>query len=297
MAKTEMPPRKRSRVIRRALATAGLIGPALLLMLAVFVTSLFLLFSYSVFRFTGITIDRTFTLQAYVKFFTDPFFARVLGTGFKLAATTTFVCLAVGYPTAYAMSRIKSQKILLLAYAVVFSPLLVSVVVRSYGWLLILSSTGLVNYVLQQLQLIEQPARLIFNFTGVAIGFSHVLLPFAVFPILSVLVQLDPTLKEVAADLGANRLRTFLSVTLPLSLPGILSAFQLCLVLSMSAYVSPRLLGGGRVLVLPVMIYENIIDRNWPLASVQSMVLLVVVLMVIIVSNWISRKVYRLVEA
>ena len=221
----------------------------------------------------------------------------MLGTGFKLAATTTFVCLAVGYPTAYAMSRIKSQKILLLAYAVVFSPLLVSVVVRSYGWLLILSSTGLVNYVLQQLQLIEQPARLIFNFTGVAIGFSHVLLPFAVFPILSVLVQLDPTLKEVAADLGANRLRTFLSVTLPLSLPGILSAFQLCLVLSMSAYVSPRLLGGGRVLVLPVMIYENIIDRNWPLASVQSMVLLVVVLMVIIVSNWISRKVYRLVEA
>ena len=146
-----------------------------------------------------------FSGEAYRKFFSDPFYLQVLGTGLQLAATTTLICLVLGYPTAYALSRIKNQSLTLIAYVIIFSPLFVSVVVRSYGWLLVLGDQGLVNYVLMQLGLVQAPVRLIFNFTGVAIGLAHVMLPFAVFPILSVLVQMNPSLKEAAADLGANR--------------------------------------------------------------------------------------------
>ncbi len=284
------------RRLRRYLTLVGLLGPAMFFMILVFVVSLVFLFSNSVFRFNGLQIEGTLTLAAYVKFFTDPFVARVVGQGLQLAAVTTAVCLLLGYPAAYSMSRLRNQGALVAAFIVVFSPLLTSVIVRSYGWLLLLADTGLVNYLLVSVHLVEQPIRMLFNFFGVSVSLVQVLLPYSIFPILSVLLQLDPALKEASADLGANRLRTFWHIVLPLSLPGVFSAFQLTFVLTMSAFVTPRMLGGGRVLVLPIMIYENISDLNWPLAAVEAMVLLSLVLIVIFSSNLLFRRVYRSLE-
>lgn len=283
--------KRRRQQQRRTLA--GLLAPGLIYVVGIFAVSLALLFSYSFLFFNGVRVETVPSLDAYRKFFTDIFYFQVLGTGLQLAAITTAICLLIGYPTAYAISRIRNQTWALVAYVIIFSPLFVSVVVRSYGWLLVLGDQGLVNFLLQRLGLTDEPVRLIFNLTGVAIGLSHVMLPFAVFPILSVLVQLNPSLKEAAADLGANRLRTFLHVVFPLSLPGVLSALQLCFVLAMSAYVSPSILGGGRVLVLPTMVLQNLINLNWPMAAVQSIVLLAFVLAVVLLTNWFSRKVYE----
>ena len=284
----------RRQKLRRFLTLTGLLGPALFFLIFVFGIALVMLFSNSVFEFTGLRIDRsTITLEAYTKFFTDPFFAQVVAEGFQLGVITSIGCLLLGYPTAYAMSRVRSQRLLLIAYIVIFSPLLTSVVVRSYGWLLILANNGVVNYLLVVSGIVEEPVRMLFNFFGVAVALIHILLPFTVFPIVSVLNQMDPALKEAGADLGANRFRTFWNVTLPLSLPGVFAAFQLTFVLSMTAFVTPRMLGGGRVLVLPIMIFQNIADLNWPLASVQAMVLLGLVLGIVWASNLLFKRLYQ----
>jgi putative spermidine/putrescine transport system permease protein len=120
-----------------------------------------------------------------------------------------------------------------------------------------------------------------------------VLLPFTIFPIISVMTQMDPTLKEAANDLGANRLETFRRVTLPLSLPGLISGAQITFVLASSAYATPSILGGGRVQVLPAQIYESIVVLNWPLAAVQAMVLLAISLVIVFVFNQLFKMVYR----
>ena len=129
-----------------------------------------------------------------------------------------------------------------------------------------------------------------FNFTGVTVALVHVLLPFAVFPILSVLLRMDPALREAAADLGANRVQAFLRVTWPLSFPGLYAAAQLTFVLAMNAYVTPQLLGGGRVQVLPLLIYQNISDLNWPLAAVEAIVLIGLVWAIVFTSNLLFRR-------
>jgi putative spermidine/putrescine transport system permease protein len=281
-----------TRQIRRYLTLFGLLLPALSFLLLVFVAGMLLMFTYSFYQFTGMQIEKTLTLDAYRRFFTDPFYFELLKRGFRFGFVTTGLALLVGYPTAYAMSRTRNQKLVLAMGVVIFSPLLTSIIVRAYGWLMLLGRVGLVNYVLVQLGVIDEPVRLLFNFFGVVVGMFHSLMPYAVFPVLSVLTQMDPALKEAAADLGANRLRTFWHVTLPLSVPGLLSAFQLTFVLTMTAFVTPRLLGGGRVLVMPMIIYDTIGRMDWPISSVMSIVLLLLVLAIIFTSNQLFKRVY-----
>jgi putative spermidine/putrescine transport system permease protein len=278
---------------RNVLTLTGLLSPTFVLLLFIFILPIVVLFTYSAYHFDGMRIQYTFTFDAYSQFLTDPFHWGTVGRSLQLAAVVTSLCVLIGFPTAYAISRIKSTGITLLLYILIFSPLLTSVVIRSFGWLILLGDRGFVNYFLQWLGLIEQPIRLIYNFTGVTIALVHVLLPFTVFPILSVMNRMDPTLKEAANDLGANRWQTFWRVTWPLALPGLVAGAQTTFVLAISAFATPTLLGGGRVTVLPRMIYESIVTRDWPLAAVQGMVLLAFSLTIIFVSNRLFRRLYR----
>lgn len=270
-----------------------LLSPAMAFMTLIFVVGLFILFSYSFYYFNGQTIEKTLSIESYRKFLTDPYFLDIFGNAFKLGFTSTAICLLLGYPVAYIMSRIRDVKLLLITYVIIFSPLLVSIVVRAYGWLILLANTGLVNYLLIQLGIITEPIRLLYNFTGVTIALVHVLLPYAVFPILSVFVQLDTSLEEAAADLGANSFHTFLHIIFPLSLPGIFSAFQFCLVLSLTSYATPRLLGGGRVMVPSILMLETFAHLDWPLAAVLAIALLILVLMIVFVTNQLFKKMYQ----
>lgn len=278
---------------RRRLVLAGLLTPITLLLVFLFIFSLIQLFTYSAYHFTGIRIERTITFEAYPEFFSDPFHWDVLGRSLHLAAVITLIALAIGYPTAYAIARLKDQRVALLMYILIFSPLLTSVVIRAFGWIILLGDNGFINYALIALGLTAQPIRLIYNFEGVTIALVHVLLPFTVFPIISVMNQIDPMLKEAAQDLGASRWQTFWRVTFPLTLPGLIAGAQTTFVLAVSAFATPSIMGGGRVLVLPRMIYESIVTRNWPLAAVQAMVLLSISLVIIFISNQLFKVVYR----
>jgi putative spermidine/putrescine transport system permease protein len=272
------------------LAILGLIGPSIILVVATLVPALALLLVNSVYRVVSSRVEQVVTFDSYRSFFTDPFYGHVVLQGVRLAVTTTVLCLLLGYPAAYAMAKIRRPVWIMVSYVVIFSPLLTSSVVRAYGWLIILGRGGIINWVLEQFHIVESPIRLIFNFTGVTIGLVHFLLPFTVFPILSVLLRLDPAIREAAADLGATRLQTFGRITLPLSASGVYAAALLTFVLAMNAFVTPQLLGGGRVLVLPTVIYQNISNLQWPLAAVQSLVLMVLVWVTVFVSNLLVRR-------
>lgn len=277
----------------RRLTPAGLLAPAVLLMLGIFAISMIMLFVNSAYHFTGLRIERTITFEAWPAFFTDIFQWQLLGRTLWLGAVTTVLGLLIGYPTAYGVTRLKSRGWKLFFFILIFSPLLTSVVVRSFGWLILLGDLGFVNYMLMALEVIEEPIRMIYNFSGVTIALTHVLLPFTIFPIVSVMMQMDETLKEAAADLGANRWQTFWRVTWPLTLPGVISGAQITFVLASGAYATPTILGGGRVLVLPAQIYQSIVVLNWPLAAVQAMVLLAISLLIIFLFNMLLNRVYR----
>ena len=279
------------------LAVAGLVGPAVAFIVLLLVTALAVLLMNSLYHFTGTSVQPLITFEAYRRFFTDPFYANVVMQEIRLAALATALCLAIGYPTAYAITKIGRPAWVIAAYILIFSPLLTSTIVRAYGWLIILARGGLVNWALGWLHLTRGPVRLIFNFTGVTVALVHVLLPFAVFPILSVLLRMDPALREAAADLGADRFQTFARVTWPLSFPGLYAGAQLTFVLAMNAYVTPQLLGGGRVQVLPVLIYQNISDLNWPLASVEAIALIALVWIILFASNLLFRRSLLLSQA
>jgi len=278
---------------RRLTALAALLTPTMVLLLFAFVLPIVVLFSYSAYQFDGQRIEYLFTFEAYRRFFSDPFYWDVVGRSLQLAVFVTVLTVVIGYPTAYGITRIKQPGITVLLYILIFSPLLTSVIIRAFGWVVLLGDSGFANYILVGLHIVEHPIRLIYNVEGVTIALVHVMLPFAVFPMISVLNQTDPTLKEAANDLGANRWQTFRRVTWPLSLPGVLAGGQTTFVLAVSAFATPSILGGGRVLVLPRAIYEGIVSRDWPLAAVMGIALLALTLLMVFVSNQLFRLVYR----
>jgi putative spermidine/putrescine transport system permease protein len=285
--------RERRRRLQRNLSILGLLSPTVLLLLLAFVVPIVVLFTYSVYHFNGINIEYRVTFGAYQEFARDPFYWDVLLRSLQLAVAVTGISLLIGFPTAYGISRIRNNAVLIALYVLIFSPLLTSVIIRAFGWLLLLGDSGFVNYVLMAVGVLEKPVRLIYNIEGVSIALVHVMLPFTVFPILSVMNQMDPTLKEAANDLGASRWTTFWRVTWPLSLPGLLSGAQTTFVMAISAFATPTILGGGRVMVLPRMIYESIVTRDWPMAAVLGMVLLALSLTLIFFSNQVFRVAYR----
>lgn len=267
-----------------------LLTPAMALMLVSFLGPLVMFFQYSFHTFRDGTLYDEFSLQAYTKFFSDPFYYKIIWNTVQLAGLVTIASLAIGYPLAYALSRVQSAGVRKWMAVIIFSPLVVSVVVRTYGWMILLSDQGVVNWLLRSLGLTSEPVKLVFNLTGVMISLVHIFLPFVVFPIYSVMVKLDASLKEAASDLGASAWTTFRRVTLPLTLPGVAAAGNICFTLGLGAFVTPALLGGGRLLVLPLNVYTNTLDINWPLAAVGGMTLLVLALLAVAGFNWLAQK-------
>lgn len=273
----------------RQRASFVLLTPAIALTTFIFGGGMLVMFAYSFFTFeNGVLLER-FSAGAWRAFLFDPFYWEIMWRSARLGATVTFLTLLLGYPTAYALTKISNPLIAAPVYLSIFSPLLVSVVVRAYGWMLLLSEHGIVNYFLVRMDLVETPIRMIYNSTGVTISLVHIMLPYMIFPIMSVLRQIDPALKEAAGDLGAGRWRTFTRVILPLSLGGVVAGCQIVFTLSISAFTAPALLGGGRVLVLSRLIYDNVAAVNWPLGSVQAFALLTMALFVVFLFTRLGR--------
>jgi putative spermidine/putrescine transport system permease protein len=255
-------------------AARWLAAPALALLLAAFAVPLLLFLLQSLHRFIAGQVSPDWSFATLGAFVTDPFQLETLLNSFTLGAIVTLLTLVFAYPVALFMAERRGTWVFAALALVVFSPVLVSIIVRAYGWQLLLANNGVANAVLRDLGLIDRPARLMFNWFGVIVSMIHVELPFMLFPILTVLLQIPRALKEAAQDLGASEFETWRRAVLPLSLPGILSGSQIVFTTAISAFASPTILGGGRVRVMPVSIYQNIVGLNWPMGAVQSIMLL-----------------------
>jgi len=266
-----------------------LLAPTIALALYTLVLPLLTFLRFSFYRFTGGRLQEAWSTDAYRAFLTDDYDHEVVLNSLMLASIVTVLALAIGYPLAYAMWRVGRPGVQRWLALLIFSPILVSVVVRSYGWTVLLAERGPVNWLIVSLGLAPAPIRLVFNLTGVLVSLTHVFLPFVVFPIFAGLVRLDPALREAARDLGAGWWTVFRRVTFPLTLPGTIAAAQICFTLALGAFVTPSILGGGRVLALPLEVYRATTDIDWPSASVGNLVLLILAFAAVVGFNRLMR--------
>lgn len=214
-----------------------------------------------------------FSLRSYGKFFGDYYYAGALLQTLWLGLLTTVVSLLLGFPVALQIARAGARWRGLL-YGIVLSPLLVGIVVRSYGWTILLGNNGLINRALKSAGVIDAPIPLMYNSFGIVVALAHVFLPFMVLPIMGALQSVDPALEAAARSLGASRLVSFRRVLLPLAMPGIQSGVILVFVLAVSAYVTPVLVGGMRIKTMAVIVVETLIDQvQWPFGAALAIVL------------------------
>jgi len=274
---------------RRRIAWTGagwLLLPGLLVLLAFFALPMGTILVYSVGRTApGALYIPDLTLANYVALVGTPVYFQVMMRTLRLGLIVTLLALVIGYPYAFLMARGRPwvRTGLLLA---VLLPLLVSVVVRTYGWIVVLGLDGPVNMLLLALRLTSQPVKFLFNETGIVIGLLHVFFPFMVLPLSSVLQKLDPQLVEAARTLGAGYPTVFWRVILPLSVPGIAAGSMLVFTLSVAAYVTPALMGGAGINVMATLVAQQILVLvNWPLGAAVAVTLVGITLLVVAVYN------------
>jgi putative spermidine/putrescine transport system permease protein len=254
--------------------------------LVFFLTPLILLF------FISLHTDTTmmhFGLTQYAKFLLDPFSLRVLGSTLWLGVEVTALCLLLGFPLAWLYVRVPSwlQGALML---IVLLPLLTSVVVRTFAWIVILGRQGIVNTMLLNLGVIDSPLRLLYTEGGVVVALAQVQMPLMVLPLITALSRIDPNLADASSALGAGYWRTFWKVTLPLTLPGIIAGCLLTYAAALSAFITQTLIGGGQMLFMPMYLYQQASTlQNWPFAAAISIIFLVAVLAVITIFNTLGK--------
>jgi putative spermidine/putrescine transport system permease protein len=220
------------------------------------------------------------TISSYLKFFETPYFFRALASTVRLAAIVTGLAVIMGYPVAYLMSVSSRYRNLIMVLIIV--PLMMDIIVRAYGWIVLLSAGGLVNSVIIAAGLSEKPVKLIYTQWAVIAELLHESLAFMVLPIAGVLQKINPSLAEASATLGGSQWRTFRSITLPLSLPGVFAGTLLVFALGMSAFVGPLILGGGNITVMSLIIRDQMgVVLDWPLGSAMSVVLVALTLVLL----------------
>ena len=227
-------------------------------------------------------------IDDFRSFFTDPFYLNILWTTVRVSLVSTAVSLLLGYPTAYYIARTKSSMRKVMMVVILF-PFLVSAVIRCYGWTVVLGTKGLLNSFLKDAHVITKSLRILNTETAVVIGMIHLLIPYMVLSLVGVLQSIDRNVELAAYSLGASPLRTFLKVTFPLSVPGILSGCVLVFTMSMTSYVVPKLLGGAKFRMMATMVVQkNTVEFDWGAASAISYILLASILAVQLIVTKVS---------
>lgn len=238
-------------------------------------------------------ISYSFTLDNYLRFF-DPLYLKILIDTIVISILTTVICLLLGYPLAYIITRMdrKWQNVLLL---LVMVPFWINFLVRSFAWVIILRTQGLINTFLQKIGIIDEPLQLLYNNGAVLLGMVYALLPFMVLPVYVSIEKLDRRMLEAAYDLGATPFKAFWKVTLPLTMPGIIAGSILVFVPSLGMFVVPDIMGGAKSALIGNVIenqFKSALD--WPFGSALSIILILLSLILIYFYNRILRMQDRL---
>jgi putative spermidine/putrescine transport system permease protein len=268
------------------------VGPYGLYLVVLLVVPLVNIAVYSVFTYSPtriIVFD--LTIANYAKLWDVYYFQLFLRT-MKLALITTVICAALGYPVAYVLARARPAMMSVGLFLLVV-PLMVSTVIRVFGWIVILGRGGLINEVLGLLGL--DPVRILYTETAVVIGLVNVFIPFMVLPIMSAIERIPLSLEEASTNLGANWFQMFGRVILPLSYPGLVSGSLLVYSVSLSAFVTPVLMGGARIRVVGSQIYDQVlVSFNWPGASSLAIVVIGATMMLVFFALRATRQMARL---
>ena len=229
-----------------------------------------------------------FTLENYRRIVSEDIYWRSFALTFEISLLVTVLALLLGYPIAYAASAApKGLSIVILALVVL--PFWTSVLVRAYAWLALLQRTGVINHLLQGLGIIDEPLALVHNSFGTVVATLHILLPFMVLPLYATMQKIPRDLMQAGASLGGSPSHTFWRIFLPLSLPGVLAGSTLVFVLSLGFYITPELLGGGRTVMVSMLVSRNVeLYNQWGAASAVGVVLLIgVAVIFLVVSRFI----------
>lgn len=255
-----------------------IVAPALAVFVVFFAVPLLIMLANSVQKMdpaTYQTVDR-FTLYQYGRFLFDEYYVGVLLRTLRIGALTTLACMVAAYPVAIYMTKagVRERNLLTL---IIISPLLVSVVVLCFGWMIIVARTGLVNFVLMKIGIIDTPLQLKYSEASVIAGLAHVYFPFMALGVYNSIQNIDPELVRAARILGAGPMRIFWHITFPLSMPGALAGSLIVFALSISSFVTPMFLGGAWVKVVAYFIWEqNMILIDWPFGAAIAVILLLV---------------------
>ncbi len=264
---------------REQWALLGLTMPAFVLVFLVMLLPVLWLFGLSFLNDEG-----QFSLENYQRLVESKSYARIFRTTFEVSILTTLICALLGYPLAYLFSQLPSKKANLLMIAVLL-PFWTSLLVRTYAWLVLLQRRGVINDWGMSLGFWEEPLKLVHNLSGTLIGMVHIMLPLMILPLYGGMKTISADYTRAAANLGAGPVRVFTTVFLPLSLPGLLAGAMIVFVLCLGFFVTPSLLGGGRVIMLSMRIQTDIeLFYNWGAASALGVVLLIFTLLIFYLS-------------
>lgn len=263
-----------------------LMSPALLSVTLLLVVPVCFIIVYSFWLRTATGLEQTgFYLDNWVEVLTDRFYLDILVQTLRIAATSTLMCILLGYVPAYfiAMSATRHKTLLIL---LLMLPFWISYIIRTMSWINILGVSGALNVFLMWTGIISEPLQILYNEGTVVLGLVHFLLPFMILNVYVSLEGLDRNLIDAARSLGCTGWQAFWEVTLPLSLPGLAAGSLLCFVLGAGTYITPMVLGGPRDAMFANLVFEAIITQlNWPLGSALSLVLLVILGSVVLVYN------------
>ena len=276
----------------RNLLPYWLSAPGTLTMLAFVALPLVLTLGLSLYPFVpGTGVGEGLTATHYLDIARDEYFHTIFARTFGMALLVTALCVLIGVPEAYVLSRL-SARWRAVSMVVVLGPLLISVVVRTLGWALLLGNEGVINKALMAAGLVQEPVRMMFTFGGVVVALVHVLVPFMVLAVWASLQKLDAATEQAAASLGAGLPTVLARIVFPQVIPGVLSGGLIVFALAASAFATPAIIGGRRLKVVPTTIYDEFLGNlNWPLGAALAAVLLVIVLAVSLgVNRFVERR-------
>jgi len=265
---------------RQSLLVLALTLPAIIAVFLVIVIPVGWLFSLSFLDSNG-----ALSLVNYEKMIAYKSYLRVFKTTFNVSFLTTFLCIVIGYPLAYFLSQIPRKYVGLFMLTVLL-PFWTSLLVRTYAWLVMLQRNGLINNFAIDLGIWDAPVKLAHNLNGTLIGMVHIMLPFLVLPLYAAMRRIDRHALQAAANLGATPVQAFWQIFVPLSLPGVVAGSLIVFVLCLGFYVTPAVLGGGKVILVSMQITAILEDQfNWGAASALGVVLLVSTFAVLLVAS------------